>query len=66
MPVVPAGVHLAGVGGGKGQAGLLLDGERIGVTAEGDGVSLPKVKKSAQGTGDGREQGAAQRLQHAA
>jgi len=66
VPVVPAGVHLAGVGGGKGQAGLLLDGERIGVTAESNGIGLPKVKKGAQGAGDGREQGAAQRLQHAA
>ena len=51
--VVAAGVHPPRVAGGKGQAGVLLDGQGVGVAAEGDGVVPAKVKEGAQGPRNG-------------
>ena len=49
--IVAAGVHTPFVPGGKGETGLLLDGESIHVGPEEDGFSLPAAGKLADDPG---------------
>ncbi|MCY1232900.1 hypothetical protein D9M72_454160 [compost metagenome] len=47
MPVVAAGVHLAGDGAGVGQAGLLLDRQRIHVGADAECLAAVTLAQGA-------------------
>ena len=56
MAVVAAGVHPARVLRGKGQPGVLVDGQGIDVRPEGNGLLFPKVEPGAKRPTGGNEQ----------
>ena len=53
MGVVAAGVHAPGVFGGKGEPGLLLDGEGVDIGPETDGLSRLAAIEDAHHAGVG-------------
>lgn len=64
VPVVSAGVHHAGVNGGKGEIRLLLYRQGVQIRPESHGIPLSGVKVDAHAPGDGSEDFPAQRLQN--
>ena len=49
MPIVPAGVHTPRMNGTIRSFCLFLNGQRIRICPEGDGILFAKVKEGAQG-----------------
>ncbi len=53
MPVMAAGMHLAGHGGGMGERVALVDVERVHIGAERDGAARPAALERADDAGAG-------------
>ena len=53
VAVVAAGVHLAGMDRGPGQAGALRNGQSVQIRPEGDGFRFACVKEGAYAAGNG-------------